>query len=81
MTIDWLNNGQPIDFEGEPRFVKTNDNSLTITKTTELDSGIYTCVAHTDIDNATAEATLIVQGMRIDKNSSFVLLLRHWKIY
>jgi neuronal cell adhesion molecule len=62
MTIDWLNKGQPIDFEGEPRFIKTNDNSLTITKTTELDSGIYTCVAHTDLDRATAEATLIVQG-------------------
>lgn len=63
LTIDWLNDGEPIDFESEPRFVKTNDFSLTISKTTELDSGIYTCLAKTDLDEARASATLIVQDV------------------
>lgn len=34
-----------------------------ITKTTELDSGVYTCVAHTELDEARAQATLIVQDV------------------
>uniref|UniRef100_A0A0A9ZCK9 Neuroglian n=1 Tax=Lygus hesperus TaxID=30085 RepID=A0A0A9ZCK9_LYGHE len=63
LTIDWQNNGHLIDFESEPRFVKTNDYSLTITKTTELDSGVYTCVASTVLDVAKAQATLIVQAV------------------
>uniref|UniRef100_U5EU82 Putative neuronal cell adhesion molecule n=1 Tax=Corethrella appendiculata TaxID=1370023 RepID=U5EU82_9DIPT len=63
LTIDWLNDGEVIDFENQPRFVRTNDNSLTISKTNELDSGIYTCVASTELDNATASATLIVQDV------------------
>lgn len=62
LTIDWKNNGRLIDFESEPRFIKANDYSLTITKTTELDSGVYTCVASTPLDEATAEASLTVQG-------------------
>lgn len=63
LTIDWLSNGEPIDFEMEPRFVRSTDYSLMITKTTELDSGIYTCVARTDLDEARAQATLIVQDV------------------
>lgn len=51
-----------IDFDSEPRFVRANDYSLTITKTNELDSGTYTCVAKTDLDEAQAQATLTVQG-------------------
>lgn len=34
-----------------------------ITKTTELDSGQYTCVARTDLDETRAQATLIVQDV------------------
>lgn len=63
LNIDWLNDGEPIDFESEPRYVKTNDFSLTISKTTELDSGVYTCVARTELDEASASATLIVQDV------------------
>lgn len=63
LTIDWKNNGRLIDFESEPRFIKANDYSLTITKTTELDSGVYTCVASTPLDEATAEASLTVQDV------------------
>lgn len=61
LSIDWKRNGELINFESEQRFVRTNDYSLTITKTTELDSGEYTCVASTRLDEATASATLIVQ--------------------
>ncbi|EDW51334.1 GM21680 [Drosophila sechellia] len=63
IEIDWWKDGQSIDFEAQPRFVKTNDNSLTIAKTMELDSGEYTCVARTRLDEATARANLIVQDV------------------
>ncbi|XP_062139817.1 neuroglian isoform X1 [Drosophila sulfurigaster albostrigata] len=63
LQIIWQKDGQAIDFEAEARFVKTNDNSLTIAKTMELDSGEYTCVARTLYDEATAKANLIVQDV------------------
>lgn len=61
LNIDWLAKDEPINFDTEPRFVKTNDYSMTITKTIELDSGMYTCLARTELDQATASAMLIVQ--------------------
>ncbi|KAF5274231.1 hypothetical protein FQA39_LY07335 [Lamprigera yunnana] len=63
LEIIWLNNGQEIDYEEEPRFVKSSDYSLTITKTNKLDSGTYTCVARTRLDQAVASAILIVQDV------------------
>lgn len=63
LSIEWLTDGKLIDFDQEPRFVQQSDSSLSITKTTELDSGVYTCVASTELDKVTAAATLIVQGM------------------
>uniref|UniRef100_T1JDB9 Neuronal cell adhesion molecule n=1 Tax=Strigamia maritima TaxID=126957 RepID=T1JDB9_STRMM len=63
LSIDWLSNGQLIDFDQDPRMFKAADYSLTISKTSELDSGTYTCVASTRLDNATASATLIVQDI------------------
>ena len=45
------------------RFIQTSDNSLTITKTTELDSKQYTCVASTDLDSAESSATLKVEDV------------------
>ncbi|KAM7349143.1 neuroglian isoform 1-T6 [Cochliomyia hominivorax] len=63
LTIEWWKDSQQIDFEAEARFVKTNDNSLTIAKTIELDSGEYTCVARTELDEASAKANLIVQDV------------------
>lgn len=62
LEIIWLNDGEPIDFENQPRFRMTNDYSLLISDTTELDSGEYTCIARTAIDEARAQATLTVQG-------------------
>jgi neuronal cell adhesion protein len=61
LKIKWLKDGELIDFETEPRFIQSSDQSLTITKTTELDSGTYTCLAESDLDAARASATLIVQ--------------------
>lgn len=63
LQIKWLSDGEEIDFENEPRFVRTNDYSLTISKTAELDSNIYICVATTELDEARAQATLIVQDV------------------
>lgn len=63
LKIDWLFNGKAIDYDHDPRLVKSTDNSLTITTTRELDSGIYTCVARTDLDTVTTDATLIVQDV------------------
>ncbi|XP_043247428.1 neuroglian-like [Amphibalanus amphitrite] len=63
LSIDWLADGVPINFETEPRFIQTSDNSLTITKTTELDSKRYTCVASTELDSAESNATLKVEDV------------------
>ncbi|XP_069981771.1 neuroglian isoform X2 [Penaeus vannamei] len=63
LSIEWLTDGKLIDFDQEPRFVQQSDSSLSITKTTELDSGVYTCVASTELDKVTAAATLIVQDV------------------
>ncbi|XP_028040488.1 neuroglian-like isoform X2 [Bombyx mandarina] len=61
LQIIWLNDGQQIDFESQPRFRMTNDYSLLISDTSELDSGQYTCIARTPVDEARAQATLTVQ--------------------
>ena len=63
LQIKWLKDRELIDFEIEPRFIQSSDQSLTITKTTELDSGTYTCLAESDLDAAEAAATLIVQDV------------------
>jgi neuronal cell adhesion molecule len=63
LEIEWLTSGEVIDFENQPRFVMSNDYSLTISKTTELDSGSYTCIAKTELDEARASATLTVQDV------------------
>nr|UEK51592.1 neuroglian-like protein [Parasacculina yatsui] len=61
VAISWLAQGVAIDFQLEPRFILTPDSSLTISKTTELDSKTYTCLASTELDQVTANATLIVE--------------------
>ncbi|CAH1996819.1 unnamed protein product [Acanthoscelides obtectus] len=63
LEIIWMKNDQRIDFEGEPRFVKSSDYSLTILKTIELDSGTYTCLAQTELDETSARAHLTVQDV------------------
>ncbi|XP_050669653.1 neuroglian [Leptidea sinapis] len=61
LQIVWLSDGQPLDLDTQPRFRLNNDYSLLISDTSELDSGEYTCVARTEIDEARAQATLTVQ--------------------
>ncbi|GLV37958.1 Neuroglian [Carabus blaptoides fortunei] len=63
LQIYWLKDGQIIDLESDPRFICSSDYSLTIFKTTKLDSGMYMCVAKTELDEATALATLVVQDV------------------
>ncbi|KAL1463497.1 hypothetical protein WDU94_015244, partial [Cyamophila willieti] len=63
LTIEWVRGNEAIDFESEPRYVQSNDYSLTVTKTSELDSGVYTCRAKTDLDFTEAQATLTVQDV------------------
>ncbi|RWS30544.1 neuronal cell adhesion molecule-like protein [Leptotrombidium deliense] len=63
LEILWSFDGKEIDFYHNQRIVKSADNSLTISKTKELDSGIYTCTAKTELDSDTANATLIVQDV------------------
>ncbi|VVD05769.1 unnamed protein product [Leptidea sinapis] len=52
LQIVWLSDGQPLDLDTQPRFRLNNDYSLLISDTSELDSGEYTCVARTEIDEA-----------------------------
>ncbi|KAL7029724.1 hypothetical protein ACKWTF_006332 [Chironomus riparius] len=61
LEIEWLLNGEVIDFDAQPRFTKSSDHSLTISNTIELDSGSYTCRARTELDEAEATSTLTVQ--------------------
>lgn len=62
--VVWLYNGKKIDLESDPRMIQSRDNSLSITKTKELDSGNYTCLAKTPLDQDSASATLTVQDER-----------------
>lgn len=61
--VIWMYNGKRIDLDADPRMIQSRDNSLTITKTKELDSGNYTCVARTSLDYDSASATLTVQDV------------------
>ena len=63
MKIQWAFNERLIDTAHDPRIVQATDHSLTITTTKELDSGIYTCIASTDLDSVNASATLTVQDV------------------
>lgn len=60
----WLFNGKSVDVDTNTRMVQASDGSLTITKTVEGDSGTYTCVAKTELDQDEASATLTVQGKK-----------------
>ncbi|CAH0765981.1 unnamed protein product [Diatraea saccharalis] len=61
LEIVWLIDSQPIDFDNQPRYRVTNDYSLLISDTSELDSADYTCIARTPVDEARAQARLTVQ--------------------
>ncbi|UXI20068.1 DNA repair protein [Sarcoptes scabiei] len=63
LKISWAFNERRIDISHDPRIVQSTDNSLTITTTKELDSGVYTCIASTELDSVNASATLTVQDV------------------
>ena len=63
LRIDWLFNGKQLDFDQLQRIQQAPDNSLSIGSAIELDSGIYTCVARTELDQVYENATLIVQDV------------------
>lgn len=63
LQIQWAFNERLIDTTHDPRVVQAPDNSLTISTTKELDSGIYTCIASTELDSVNASATLTVQDV------------------
>jgi neuronal cell adhesion protein len=63
MKIRWFKDGEYLDVNLMARFVQSSDQSLAITKTTELDSGQFTCMAETDLDYVEASAKLIVQDV------------------
>ncbi|KAL7634560.1 UNVERIFIED_CONTAM: hypothetical protein RMT77_014937 [Armadillidium vulgare] len=64
LSIDWMVDNKTIDFDEEPRITKQSDNSLRIINTTICDSGLYTCFASTELDEAKISATLIVRGFK-----------------
>lgn len=63
LTVKWLRNDEEIDLKIGPRYVQSNDYTLTISDTMESDSGLYTCVASTEQDEARSNATLIVRDV------------------
>lgn len=63
LKIEWLFNSKQLDFDQLQRIQQAADNSLSIGSAIELDSGIYTCVAKTELDHVDAQATLIVQDV------------------
>lgn len=63
LKIEWLFNSKQLDFDQLQRIQQAADNSLSIGSAIELDSGVYTCVARTELDHATEKATLIVQDV------------------
>lgn len=63
LRIRWFKDGEYIAVNNNNRFVQSSDHSLAITRSTELDSGTYTCMAETDLDHVEASAKLIVQDV------------------
>jgi hypothetical protein len=62
LKIEWLAKNELIDFDTNHRFILNYNHSMTILKTSkDLDSGMYTCLAKTELDQVTAIAMLIVQ--------------------
>ena len=48
LRITWFKDGQYIHVNANNRFVQSSDHSLAITRTTEMDSGTYTCKVSTN---------------------------------
>ena len=63
LKIDWLKDGQLLDYALVQHMFKNNfDNSLIISSTIPLDTGIYTCIVSNGLDSDSWDAQLLVQG-------------------
>ncbi len=63
LTITWLRDGEPIDFETEKSLrLIPSQNKLIITSAAVEDSGEYTCVASNGLDEERVTALLKVKG-------------------
>lgn len=64
LRVDWLKDGIPIDFTAELGHVFHNpgDNSLTISISSVLDSGAYTCNASNGIDSDRYTVDVTIKG-------------------
>ncbi|XP_037049599.1 neuroglian-like [Bradysia coprophila] len=64
LNVVWLKDGEEVNFEDDERLVRLKNNEFTISnRSHELDTGIYTCVAKTDLDEARADFMLLVQDV------------------
>jgi len=63
LRIDWLKNGEKIDYDIEMSLSKNSlDNSLKITAAQVSDTATYTCRASNDLDSHDVNVQLVVKG-------------------
>ncbi|XP_045621079.2 basement membrane-specific heparan sulfate proteoglycan core protein isoform X2 [Procambarus clarkii] len=62
LSVEWLVNGEVVDYDKNPRLMRRPKNALMVSPVTEEDAGVYTCLASTSLDSVTANATLTVKG-------------------
>ena len=66
LRIEWLRNGNKIDYETEGRLsMNMQDHSLKITGAQVMDTAEYTCIASNGLDSVSQKAKLTVKGMHI----------------
>lgn len=78
LNIEWLTNGNPLNFNNDIRFVKTNNYSLEITKVKKSDFGTYTCLAKTEMDQKRVNATLVVQVQNVYSMDGWLIIMIHF---
>ncbi|XP_077981249.1 contactin-4-like [Glandiceps talaboti] len=62
LTYIWLLDGFQLDFDDDSHYRRLKDGNLEIVKAELRQSGIYTCTAHTTIDEVSRSAELKIRG-------------------